>query len=236
MDYTKQTIGAVREATNYDEGLRSYMLSIYNYMGSGLAITGFVAMMVASSETLMQLIFGTPLQWVVALAPLAMIFFVMPNIYNYSIGKAQAMFWIFAGLMGMSLSSIFIVYTGESIAKTFFITASVFGAMSLYGYTTKKDLTSMGSFMIMGLIGLIIASVVNLFLQSSGLQFVLSLLGVAIFVGLTAYDTQRLKQVYYQFAGTGDMATKAAIYGALQLYMDFINLFLQLLHLFGNRR
>lgn len=236
MDYTKQTIGAVREETSYDQGLRSYMLSIYNYMGSGLAITGLVAMMVASSETLMQLIFGTPLQWVVALAPLAMIFFVMPNIYNYSIGKAQAMFWIFAGLMGMSLSSIFIVYTGESIARTFFITASVFGAMSLYGYTTKKDLTSMGSFMIMGLIGVIVASLVNLFLQSSGLQFVISLLSVAIFIGLTAYDTQRLKQVYYQFAGTGDMATKAAIYGALQLYMDFINLFLQLLHLFGNRR
>ena len=236
MDYTKQTIGAVREATNYDEGLRSYMLTIYNYMGSGLAITGLVAMMVASSETLMQLIFGTPLQWVVALAPLLMIIFVMPNIYNYSVGKAQAMFWIFAGLMGMSLSSIFIVYTGESIARTFFITASVFGAMSLYGYTTKKDLTSMGSFMIMGLVGVIIASVVNLFLQSSALQFVLSLLSVAIFIGLTAYDTQRLKQVYYQFAGTGEMAVKAAIYGALQLYMDFINLFLQLLHLFGNRR
>lgn len=236
MDYTKQTMGAVREETSYDQGLRSYMLSVYNYMGSGLAITGLVAMIVASSDTLLQMIFGTPLQWVVMLAPLGMIFFILPNIYNYSVGKAQAMFWGFAGLMGLSLSSLFVIYTGESIARVFFITASVFGSMSLYGYTTKKDLTSMGSFMIMGLIGVIVASLVNLFLQSSGLQFVISLLSVAIFVGLTAYDTQRIKAVYYQFAGNAELATKAAIYGALQLYMDFINLFIQLLHLFGNRR
>jgi uncharacterized protein len=229
MDYTKQTVGQSATYASYDQGLRSYMLSVYNYMASGLAITGLVALIVASSPAL-------PLQWLVAFAPLVMIFFVMPNLANYSLQKAQAMFWIFAGLMGLSISWIFIAYTEMSIARVFFISASVFGAMSLYGYTTKKDLTSMGSFMIMGLIGIIIASVVNMFLQSPAIYFITSILGVLIFIGLTAYDTQRIKNVYYQVAGTGELAAKVAIYGALSLYMDFINLFIQLLQLFGERK
>ncbi len=236
MDYTKMTGTVAREATRYDEGLRAYMLSVFNYMGIALGITGLVAFVVGSTPQLMNVIFGTPLQWVVMLAPLAMIFFVMPRLLNYSLQAAQMLFWLFAALMGLSISTIFIVYTQQSIASTFFITASVFGAMSLYGYTTKKDLTSFGSFLIMGLIGIIIASIVNIFLQSSMLQFVVSLIGVFVFVGLTAYDTQRIKNIYYQVSGQGELASKLAIFGALSLYMDFINLFLQLLQLFGNRR
>ena len=155
---------------------------------------------------------------------------------NFSIERAQMTFWGFAALMGASLSWIFAVYTGVSIARVFFITAAVFGSMSLYGYTTKRDLTSMGSFMIMGLIGIIIASLVNLFLQSSALHFAISILGVIIFVGLTAYDTQRIKSIYYQVAGSGELAVKFSILGALSLYMDFINLFLQMLQFFGERK
>lgn len=238
MDYTKQVKQGFRaaEEVRYDDGLRSYMLSVYNYMAVGLGITGFVAYVVASSPALFNMIFGTPLQWVVMLAPLAMIFFVMPRMMDFSLQKAQTMFWIFAALMGLSLASVFMVFTGESITRVFFITASVFGAMSFYGYTTKRDLTSMGAFMVMGLIGIILASLVNLFLQSSAMQFAISILAVIIFVGLTAYDTQRIKNIYYQVAGTGELAAKVAIYGALSLYMDFINLFLQLLQLFGDRK
>lgn len=238
MDYTKHAKQGFRasEEVRYDEGLRTYMISVYNYMTVGLGITGLVAYMVANTPALFNMIFGTPLQWVVILAPLAMIFFVMPRIMGFSLSKAQVMFWLFAGLMGLSLASVFMVFTGESITRVFFITASVFGAMSLYGYTTKRDLTSMGAFMFMGLIGVILASLVNLFLQSSAMQFAISILSVIIFVGLTAYDTQRIKNVYYQVAGTGEMATKVAILGALSLYMDFINLFLQLLQLFGDRK
>jgi FtsH-binding integral membrane protein len=237
MDYnTKQIFSAAGEQVRYDDGLRAYMLSVYNYMTVGLGITGLVAFLVASSPALLSAIYGTPLQWVVAFAPLIMIFFVMPRLMSYSLEKAQVMFWMFAALMGLSISWIFIAFTGESITRVFFITASVFGAMSLYGYTTKRDLTSMGSFMIMGLIGVIIASLVNLFMQSPAIQFGISILAVIIFVGLTAFDTQRIKNVYYQVAGSGEIASKVAIYGALNLYMDFINLFIQLLQLFGDRR
>ncbi len=217
-----------------DEGLRAYMLRVYNYMASGLALTGIVAFIVANTPFLMNAIFGTPLLWVVMLAPLGVVFFMHARIQSMSAGAAQATFWVFAVLMGMSLASIFIVYTGASIARVFFITASVFGAMSLYGYTTKRDLTGWGSFLFMGLIGIIIASIVNWFLASSALDFAISVIGVLVFVGLTAYDTQNIKSMYVQSDGTA-VVTKKAIMGALRLYLDFINLFLMLLRLFGNR-
>lgn len=236
MDYMKQTYSQAREASHYDQGLREYMLGVYNYMAIALGITGLVAFLIASVPDLFNLINNTPLKWVVAFAPLVMVMFVMPRLMSYTIQGAQMMFWLFAALMGASLSWVFAVYTGTSIARVLFITAAVFGSMSLYGYTTKRDLTSMGSFLIMGLIGIIIASLVNIFLQSSALQFAVSLLGVAIFMGLTAYDTQRLKDIYYQVASSGELAAKFAIFGALSLYMDFINLFLQLLHFFGERK
>ena len=217
-----------------DEGLRAYMLGVYNYMASGLALTGIVAFIVANTEFLMDAIFGTPLLWVVMLAPLGVVFFMSARIQSMSAGAAQATFWVFAVLMGMSLASIFIVYTGASIARVFFITASVFGAMSIYGYTTKRDLTGWGSFLFMGLIGIIIASVVNIFLASSALEFAISVIGVLVFVGLTAYDTQNIKSMYVESDGAA-VVTKKAIMGALRLYLDFINLFLMLLRLFGNR-
>jgi FtsH-binding integral membrane protein len=223
-------------SAEYDLGLRSYMLSIYNYMAAALALTGVIAFGAASSPALMQTIFGTPLQWVVALAPLGIVMFLSFRVQKLSMQAAQTWFWVFAAAMGLSLSSIFMVYTGVSIARVFFITAGVFGSMSLYGYTTKKDLTGIGSFLMMGMFGLIIASLVNMFMHSSGLQFAISAIGVLIFTGLTAYDTQKIKHMYYSVGGTGEMAGKAAIMGALTLYLDFINLMLMLLRFFGDRR
>ena len=228
------TISRVADRAGIGEGLRSYMLRVYNYMASGLALTGIVAYAVASTPVLMNAIFGTPLLWVVMLAPLGIVFFMSARIQKMSAGAAQATFWIFAVLMGMSLASIFVVYTGTSIARVFFITASVFGAMSIYGYTTKRDLSGWRSFLFMGLIGIIIASIVNWFLASSALEFAISVIGVLVFVGLTAYDTQNIKQMYVQSDSTAVMSKKA-IMGALRLYLDFINLFLMLLRLFGGR-
>jgi FtsH-binding integral membrane protein len=184
----------------------------------------------------MQLMFATPLAWVVMFAPIAMAIYMGAKIHSLSIQGAQFCLGIFSALMGLSLSTIFLVYTGESIARVFFITASIFGAMSLYGYTTKKDLTSIGSFMLMGLIGILIASLVNIFLASSMIHFTVSVLGVVIFTGLTAYDVQRVKENYNFMGGNQEIAEKASIFGALTLYMDFINLFVMLLRLFGNRR
>ena len=218
-----------------DEGLRAYMLKIYNYMGLALGVTGAVALFVASSETMIQTIYGTPLQWVVMLAPFAFIMVLSFGINRLSTGAAQLVFWAFAAVMGMSLSWIFLAYTGTSIARTFFISASVFGAMSLYGYTTKRSLAGWGSFLFMGLIGIIIAMVVNMFMASTAMQFAISVIGVLIFTALTAYDTQKLKLMYVQGDGTAT-AEKKAIMGALTLYLDFINLFMFLLMLFGNRR
>ncbi len=217
-----------------DEGLRSYMLRVYNYMASGLALTGVVAYIVANTPFLFNAIFGTPLMWVVMLAPLGMVLFLGAKIRTMSVGAAQTSFWVFAVLMGMSLATIFVVYTGTSIARVFFITASVFGAMSLYGYTTKRDLTGWRSFLFMGLIGIIIASIVNIFLASSALMFAISVIGVLVFVGLTAYDTQNIKNMYAE-SDSSAVSSKKAIMGALRLYLDFINLFIMLLHLFGNR-
>ena len=217
-----------------DEGLRAYMLRVYNYMVTGLALTGAVAFVVASTPAVFNAIFGSPLVWVVILAPLGMVFFLSARMHKMSFAGAQIAFWIFATLMGLSLASIFVVYTGESIARVFFITAATFAGMSLYGYTTKRDLTGWGSFLFMGLIGIIIAMVVNLFIQSTMVQFVISVLGVLIFTGLTAYDTQKIKEMYVAVDGS-EVAGKKAIMGALRLYLDFINLFLMLLHLFGSR-
>lgn len=231
----KYLTGSHAEAAQIDVGLRQYMLRVYNYMASGLALTGIVAMLVASSQTAMQLIFGTGLFWIVALAPLALVFFLSFKIQSMKASTAQAVFWLYAGLMGLSLASIFIMYTNASIARVFFITAGTFAGMSLYGYTTKRDLSGWGSFLFMGLIGIIIASVVNIFLASSMMQFVISVAGVLIFTGLTAYDTQKIKETYYE-ADTAEVATKKAVFGALSLYLDFINLFLMLLRLFGSQR
>lgn len=218
-----------------DEGLRSYMLSIYNYMGLGLAITGLTAFVVATSPPLMAVIFGTPLKWVVMLAPLGFVFFLAARVHRMSVGAAQLTFWTFAIVMGLSMASIFLVFTGTSIARVFFITAATFGAVSLYGYTTKRDLSQFGSFLIMGLIGIVIASLVNLFLGSSALQFAISVIGVLVFTGLTAWDTQRLKEEYVESMGQ-ELIAKNAILGALSLYLNFINLFMMLLQLFGQNR
>lgn len=233
---SKSSFASVASRTTYDVGLREYMIKVYNFMSAALAISGAVALITASSPALMNLIFGTPLRWVVMLAPLGFVFYFSAKLNSLSAQTAKTYLWIFAALMGLSLSSLLIAYTGASVTRVFFISASVFGSMSLYGYTTKKDLTSMGSFMTMGLIGLILASLVNLFLQSSALDFALSILGVVIFIGLTAYDTQKIKQMYYQASGSTEMATKMAVMGALNLYMDFINLFIMMLRFFGDRR
>ncbi|MDH5489499.1 MAG: Bax inhibitor-1/YccA family protein [Rhodospirillaceae bacterium] len=211
------------------------MLKVYNYMASGLALTGIVSYATAHSETMMSTIYGTPLMWVVMLAPLGFVFALSFGINKMSLPTVQGLFWAFAAVMGLSLASIFVVYTGASIARVFFITAGTFAGMSIYGYSTKRDLTGMGSFLIMGLIGLIIASIVNIFLQSPALYWALSVLGVGIFVGLTAYDTQKIKLMYLESDGHAT-AGKKAIMGALTLYLDFINLFIMLLRLFGERR
>jgi FtsH-binding integral membrane protein len=239
QERTRQGFGSVPRAggdvagVTYDEGLRSYMLSIYNYMGSAVMLTGIVAIVAAFSGFTASLL-GTPLQWVVALAPLGFILAISFGLNKMSIGTLQAVFWAFAVAMGLSVSWIFLVYTGPSIAVTFFATAAAFAGLSLYGYTTKKNLSGMGSFLIMGVIGLIVASVINMFLQSGPLAFVISGLGVLIFAGLTAYDTQRLKNDYQHLRGSPFM-DKAVILGATSLYLDFVNMFMFLLQFLGNR-
>jgi FtsH-binding integral membrane protein len=224
-----------QEAAVVDVGLRQYMLGVYNYMASGLALTGIVATLVAMSPELQQLIFGTGLKWVAILAPVALVFFLSFRVHSMSPTAAQATFWIYAALNGVAFSTIFLVYTGESIARVFFITAATFAAMSLYGYTTKRDLAGFGSFLFMGLIGIIIAMVVNLFLASPALHFAISVVGVLIFTGLTAWDTQRIKEWYYEGDERGVMVKKSVM-GALSLYLDFINLFVMLMQLLGVRR
>lgn len=220
----------------YSEGLRSYMIQVYNYMFFGLSLTAAVALFVASSPALLGAIHGTALRYVVMFAPLAIVLVLGFKISSLSFSAAKSLFWTYAALMGLSLSYIFIAYTGTSIARCFFISASMFGFMSLYGYTTKKDLTSMGSFLIMGVFGIIILSIINIFLKSSGMGFIISLAAIAIFIGLTAYDTQKIKQCYLSLGGTSDVAKKAGLMGALSLYIDFINIFVHLLHLIGERK
>lgn len=245
------------DAQAIDQGLRAYMLSIYNYMAIGVAVTGLAAMLIYSLSVttvgapdavaqirggialteLGRFLFVSPFKWVVVLAPIGLVFFLGFRVHTMSVPTAQGVFWLYAALVGVSLATIFMVYTQASIARVFFITAASFGALSLYGYTTSKSLSGWGSFLFMGLIGIVIASVVNLFLASSALQFAISVIGVLVFAGLTAYDTQRLKEEYlYGYSGA-DEATigRSAIMGALSLYLNFINLFTMLLSLFGQK-
>ena len=222
----------------FDQGLRRHMLSIYNYMTSGVLLTGVVALLFsrggAESPAAQVFVNGGPLAWLIILSPLAIVLAMSFGANRFSTTTLQAMFWGFAALMGLSLSTVFLVYTGGSIAATFFATAGAFAGLSLFGYTTKKDLSGFGSFLIMGVVGLIIASLLNLWLQSSGLNWAISFLGVLIFAGLTAYDTQRLKQQYFHLRGT-EFAGKAIVLGALSLYLDFINMFQFLLSFMGQR-
>jgi uncharacterized protein len=217
-----------------DQGLRSYMLRVYNYMTGALALTGGVAYFVYASGLIEQ-IYGTPVYWVAVLAPLAFVLVLSFGIQKISLGAAQAIFWGYAAVMGLSMASIFLVYTGASIAEVFFITSATFLAMSLWGYTTKRDLSGFGHFLMMGLIGIIIAMVVNIFLQSPAVYFAISIIGVLVFTGLTAWDTQRIKEMYWDGDST-EIAGKKSIMGALALYLDFINLFLLLMQLMGQRR
>lgn len=217
-----------------DAGLRAHMLRVYNYMGLGLVVTGLVAMIVASTPALYVPIFSTPLKWVVMLAPLGFVLFFSFRLEAMSSATAQLLFWAFCAVMGLSLASVFLVFTGTSIARTFFIAAGMFGATSLYGYTTKRDLASFGGFMIMGLIGVIIASIVNIFLASSALQFAISVIGILVFVGLTAWDTQNIRQQYLDHMDD-EVRSKLAVFGALSLYLNFVNIFQLLLAFTGER-
>ncbi len=226
--------GLGRADAAFDEGLRQHMLRVYNYMALGLVLTGVVAFVVASTPALYVPIFSTPLKWVVMLAPLAFVFLFSFRIQTMSASGAQVMFWAFCAIMGLSLASVFLVFTGTSIARTFFVAATMFGATSLYGYTTKTDLTRFSSFLIMGLIGVVIAALVNLFLASSALQFAISVIGILVFLGLTAWDTQTIKE---QYAANFDSESrqKMAVWGAFSLYLNFINIFQLLLNFTGER-
>ncbi|ERU22960.1 Bax inhibitor-1/YccA family protein [Brucella abortus] len=234
----QRPVGGARADAGIDQGLRSYMLGVYNMMAIGLAVTGLAAfgtaVLAQSNPAFQQLLFASPLRWVIMLAPLAAVFFLSFRIQSLSVGTAQAIFWGYAALVGLSLSSVFIVFTGQSIVRTFFVTAASFGALSLYGYTTKRNLSAMGSFLMMGLFGLILASVVNIFLGSTALQFAISVIGVLIFAGLTAYDTQEIKEMYYE-GDAADTQGRKIVMGALRLYLDFINMFMFLLQFMGNR-
>jgi FtsH-binding integral membrane protein len=253
-DLNRQTVAGTRAGVDViDSGLRAYMLRVYNYMGAGLAITGVVAYLFYAMATTTdpaqavaqvrggimltefgRLIFVSPLKWVLLFAPLGVVFFLSARLHKMSLPAAQGAFWLYAALVGSSLASIFLVYAHGSIAQVFFITAATFAGLSLYGYTTKSDLSGWGSFLIMGVIGIIIASIVNIWLASGALTFAISVIGVLVFSGLTAYDTQQIKEMYYE--GDSELvAGQKSIMGALRLYLDFLNLFLMLLSLFGNR-
>ena len=251
MEFNKQNIQSQTKTSTIhvmDEGLRAYMLKVYNFMASGIFLTGIIALLsfklsvvtdasgsITGFTSIGNTLFFSGLKWIVMLAPLGIVFYMSFGIKKMSASKAQTVFWVFAALMGLSLSWILLVYTGASVARVFFTTSATFGAMSIYGYTTKRDLTKLGSFLMMGLIGIIIASVVNIFMKSTMMYFVISILGVLIFVGLTAYDTQKIKNMYLA-SDSGEIMGKKAVMGALTLYLDFINLFIMLLRLFGQRR
>ncbi len=242
IDYTKSF---VKDKGGFDEGLRNYMLKIYNFMAMGLVVTGVFAFSTLNFPPLAGLMFnigpngefmGTSgLGMLISFAPLGIAIYFFMGLGRMSVNTAQTLFWVYAAVMGMSLSYLGLVYTGQSLARTFFICASVFGGMSLYGYSTKTDLTSMGSFLIMGLVGIIVVSLVNIFLRSPAIDFATSFIGIAIFMGLTAWDTQKLKTIYYN-SGGGEMGQKMAVLGAFTLYLDFINLFLYMLRFFGDRK
>ncbi len=245
-NYAASRTGYRTDQVAIDAGLRAYMIRVYNYMTAGVALTGVVAWLTFSAAVTQvggaleltpfgHLVFQSPLMWVLVLAPLGLVFALSFGINRLSASTALLLFFVYAGLLGLSLASIFLVYTGELITRVFFISAATFGAMSLYGYTTQRDLTAVGSFMFMGLIGIVIAMLVNMFLQSSGLAWAISVIGVLVFVGLTAYDTQSIKEMYSPM-DDGTVAGRKAVMGALRLYLDFINLFMMLLRLFGDRR
>ena len=227
--------GAALDHVAVDEALRAYMLRVYNMMASGLLLSGIVAVLVAMSPSALIAINTSALGFVVRLAPLGILLWMSFGINRMTAGTLQLLYWLFVASFGLSLSSIFLIYRIGSIGEVFFVTAATFGAMSLYGYTTKRDLTGFGSFLFMGLIGIIIASLVNLFVMSSMISFAVSVLGVLIFTGLTAYDTQRIKEQFYE-GNAAEITSKQAVMGAVQLYLDFLNLFLMLLRLFGDRR
>lgn len=233
-EYDWQRGAATPDRVLFDEGLRQHMLRVYNYMGLGLVMTGLVAFIVGTTPALYVPIFSTPLKWVVMLAPLAFVLFFSFRMQSMSASGAQTLFWAFCAVMGLSLASIFLVFTGTSIARTFFIAAAMFGATSLYGYTTKRDLSQFGSFLIMGLIGVVIASLVNFFLASSALQFAISVIGIVVFVGLTAWDTQSIKEQYAENFDA-ESKQKLAVFGAFSLYLNFINIFQLLLNFTGQR-
>ncbi len=238
MNFTKYNTNTSAQA--YDVGLRSYMQQIFNLMALALLVTGVMAFY-ASTDAFMNLIISekgiTPFGWLIQLSPLAIVMFFSFKINSMSASAARITFWVYSVAMGLSMGLLFHQYTGESIARTFFVTASVYGAMSIYGYSTKKDLTNFGSFLMMGVMGILIASLANIFFQSSAIQFTVSILGVLIFTGLTAYDVQKIKSIYFYSANLDrETSAKLAIQGALTLYLDFINLFIMLLRFFGNRR
>ena len=247
LDFNQRSFTKTVDQAAIDEGLRAYMLKVYNYMTTGLVLTGFIAYFFgkASVEAYVpggviltpvgNMLFNSGLSFIIMLAPLGFVFYLSARINKMSAASAQITFWLFASIMGLSLASIFLQFTHSSIARVFFITAGTFGAMSLYGYTTKRDLTKLGGFLFMGLIGVIIASIVNYFFQSGMMAFVISVIGVLVFVGLTAYDTQNIKNMYYG-GDSQEVGSKKALMGALKLYLDFINLFILLLQLFGQRR
>jgi len=242
IDYTK---GFTATQSTIDQGLRDYMLKTYNYMAVALALTGIMAFGTLSFPPLTHLMFNispsgqfmgsSTLGYIITFAPLAIAFYFFSGAGRMSVDTAKILLWVYAGLTGLSLGSLGLIYTGESIAQTFFICASLFGAMSLYGYTTKKDLTSIGSFLVMGLVGLVIISLVNMFLQSSAIYFATSIIGVGVFIGLIAWDTQKIKSMYFMYGG-GELGQKMSVMAAFTLYLDFLNLFLYMLRFLGNRR
>ncbi len=225
------------QAVTFDAGLQAHFRRVYNMMAGGLVVTGLVAWFVAHSPALLQLFFGTPLQWVVIFSPLVIVFFGLTprRVQMMSFSAAAGLYFLLTALFGISLASIFLIYSGQSIARVFFITAGMFAGMSIFGYTTKRDLSGMGSLMMMGLLGIIIASIVNIFMQSAMVQFVSSVIGVVVFTGLIAWDTQYIKETY-RASLSQDSASKMAVMGALSLYLNFINLFMMLLRLMGNSR
>jgi FtsH-binding integral membrane protein len=239
---TAATVGVPRAAR--DVGLRSYMLSVYNYMASGVLLTGIVAMLFANSSLINLIatvdgagqVHATPLLYIALFAPLGIVFALSFGINRISTTTAQALFWAYAALIGVQMSSVFLVYTGVSIAQTFFAVAAGFLGLSLFGYTTKRDLSAWGSFLIMGVVGLFVAMLINMFMHSATFSLAISAIGVFLFAGLTAYDTQKIKSVYFAVAGNGEAMAKSAVIGALNLYLDFLNMFLFLLRFMGNRR
>ena len=245
-NYAAARTGYRTDQVAIDAGLRAYMIRVYNYMTAGVALTGLVAWLTFSAAVVQtgaglqltafgQAVFQGPLMWVLVLAPLGLVFAISFGINRMQPATALMLFFVYAGLLGLSLASIFLIYTGTSITRVFFISAATFGALSLWGYTTKRDLSGVGSFMFMGLIGIIIASLVNIFLRSTGLDWAISVIGVVVFAGLTGWDTQRIKEMYDPM-DDGTIGGRKAVMGALSLYLDFINLFLMLLRLMGDRR